>query len=259
LRSLEGKVAIVTGAASGIGRATATRFAADGARVACFDIDTRGLEETRSLAGDAGGEALPVQADVTDAGQVARGIDAVLREYGQVDVLVNVAGQNFEGDVGSLSPAAWNACIALNLTSVYLTAHGLWSHFRERRTGLILNTASVMGRVGARNAVAYCSAKAAVIHLTRCLAADGAEHGIRANCVCPGFVDSPIMDSEFAKAQDARRARVELEARLPLGRMASLDELAGCFAYLASPDAAYMTGAVLDVDGGLTSNLSGRY
>jgi NAD(P)-dependent dehydrogenase (short-subunit alcohol dehydrogenase family) len=253
---LTDKIAVITGAASGIGRATSLRFAAEGARVVCMDSDLVRLEDTRlELARMGGRVPLCVSVDIADGSEVRSAFEHVLRELGEVHVLLNVAGRNFVGDIASLDERAWDACLAVNLRSVFLTAKAVWPHFVRQNTGVILNTASVMGRAGSPQSVAYSTAKAGIINLTRCLAVDGAPHGIRANVICPGVVDTPVMTEVFDRHADPRAAQTQMARQIPLNRMADADEVAAAFAYLASDDAAYVTGAELVIDGGLSSLL----
>lgn len=250
-----GKIAAVTGAASGIGLATCRRFAAAGARVACIDSDAAGLERICKELSAAGASVLCIPADVSSRADVEAAFEGIVREWRGVNVLVNIAGRNCEGNVVSLDEQAWDTCFAVNLKSVFLTAKAVWSRMVEQGGGVILNTSSVMGRAGAANAVAYAAAKAAIINLTRCLAVDGAPHGIRANVVCPGVVDTPIMKTEFGKHADPDAAQRRVEQQLPLRRMADADEVAAAYMYLASDDARYITGTELVVDGGLSALL----
>jgi meso-butanediol dehydrogenase/(S,S)-butanediol dehydrogenase/diacetyl reductase len=201
---------------------------------------------------------LCIPADVSKSSDVNTAFERVAREWNDVHVLANVAGRNFEGDVVSLDEESWDACLAVNLKSVFLTAKAAWPRMLAQGGGVILNTSSVMGRVGAANAVAYGAAKAAIINLTRCLAVDGGPHGIRANVVCPGVVDTPVMTAVFGKHADPDVAQHRMNQQLPLKRMATADEVAAAFAYLASDDAGYVTGAELVIDGGLSSLLALR-
>lgn len=253
-----GKIAVVTGAASGIGRATCRRFAAAGARVACIDSDAAGLEQVCAELAATGASVSCIPADVSSSADVNAAIERVTREWNGVHLLVNVAGRNFEGDVAALDEQAWDACLAVNLKSVFLTSKAVWPWMIAQGEGVILNTSSVMGRVGAANAVAYAAAKAAIINLTRCLAVDGAAHGIRANVVCPGVVDTPVMSAVFGKQADPEAAQRRMTQQLPLNRMADPDEVAAAFVYLASDDARYVTGTELVIDGGLSSLLALR-
>lgn len=255
---LTGKIAAVTGAASGIGLATCRRFTAAGAQVACIDSDATGLEHVCEELAAAGASVACIPADVSSRADVEAAFERIMRELHGVHMLVNVAGRNYEGDVVSLDEQAWDDCFAVNLKSVFLTAKAVWPRMVEQGGGVILNTSSVMGRAGAANAVAYATAKAAIINLTRCLAADGAAHGIRSNVVCPGVVDTPVMSAVFGKQVDPAAAQRRMVQQLPLQRMANADEVAAAFLYLASDDARYVTGAELVVDGGLSSLLSLR-
>lgn len=253
---LHGKTAIVTGAASGIGRATCMKFAAEGARVACVDINADGAWQTERDIRNGGGEALHAVLDVSDEQRVSQTVGELLATVGSVNILANVAGGNCEGDLSRLDSKAWEACLAVNLTSFFLMTQALWHQFVEQRSGIILNTSSIMGQLGGANSIAYCCAKAAIITMTKCLAIDGAPHGIRANCVCPGFVDTPIMDSEFVKHGPGDAAKERLLSKLPFGRMATAEDIAHGFVFLASDDASYINGETLTIDGGVSLGLN---
>jgi len=168
-----------------------------------------------------------------------------------VDVLINNAGGGGVGSVESLSVEDWRKAIDVNLAGAFYFSKALWPVFAGQRRGVIVNNGSIMGLMGDMNSIAYCSAKAALVGMTRCLAADGAAHGIRANCVCPGFVDTPAMRA-VAADPSVGRTIADFERSIPLGRMASTREIALAFLFLASDEASYITGTTLVVDGGAT-------
>ena len=251
---LEGKKAMITGAAAGIGRAIAARFLAEGAHVTCIDVNAAALEATvRALQGSRT-KVVGITADVSSPSDVARATSAAINECQGLDILINNAGINCSGTVASLEPSQWDKVIAVNLTSVYLTCRAVWPHFSRQRRGVIVNMSSIMGLTGARNSFAYCGTKAAIIAITKSLAEDGGPLGIRVNCVCPGYVHTPLMD-EVHTADVQRR----LAAQIPLRRMASPDEIAAGFAYLASDDASYASGTPLVLDGAATVGFAGCY
>lgn len=251
---LAGRKALITGAAAGIGRAIAARFLAEGADVACIDVNATALEATvRALEGQRG-KVIGITADVSSPLDIERATSAAISKFQGLDILINNAGINCSGTVDSLEPSQWDKVIAVNLTSVYLTCRAVWSHFSRQKHGVIVNMSSIMGLTGARNSFAYCSTKAAIIALTKCLAEDGGPLGIRVNCVCPGYVHTPLMD-EIHDAQMQQR----FAAQIPLRRMASPDEIAAGFAYLASDDASYANGHALVLDGAATVGFAGCY
>ena len=234
---LAGKAAIVTGAASGIGRETALRFAEEGAAVVCADICGEGAAAVcREIEGK-GGTAHPARADITEPGDAAQLVEEALAACGRIHILVNNAGVTILGGAAELSEAEWQREIDVNLSGAWRVSKAVWPHFAERGGGAILSTASIAGV------------------LTRCMALDGAAAGIRANCICPGFVDTPMFDGFVAQQQDPARARADAARRTPLGRIGTPRDIADGFVYLASDDASWITGAALVIDGGLTAGL----
>ena len=254
---LAGKNAIVTGAASGIGRETARRFAEEGAAVVCADLDESGVGTLCAEIAVQGGTALPLRVDITSEGDVVRLVETALAARGTIEVLVNNAGVTILGGVAELSETAWRREIDINLTSAWRVSKALWPCFAARGGGAILSTASIAGVVAAPQDAAYVASKAGLIMLTRCMALDGASVGIRANCVCPGFVDTPMFEGFLAEQPDPAAARARAAARTPLGRIGTPRDVADGFVYLASDDAAWITGTALVIDGGLTAGLPG--
>ncbi|HET8691211.1 MAG TPA: SDR family oxidoreductase [Steroidobacteraceae bacterium] len=248
---LAGRTAVITGAGSGIGRETARRFAAEGAAVACLDLSGGRAEEVAVALRAVGADVRARAVDVASSAQVVEACAWIAREWGDPDVLVNLAGGGGAGAIGTVSHDEWRLALDVNLGGAFLMATALWSGFVRRRRGVILNCGSIMGLAGDMNSAAYCSAKAGLVGLTRSLAADGAAHGIRANCVCPGFVDTPAM-RELASDPAGGRRFEDFVRQIPMRRMATPAEVASAFLFLASDDAAYITGSTLVVDGGAT-------
>jgi NAD(P)-dependent dehydrogenase (short-subunit alcohol dehydrogenase family) len=253
LRRFDGSVAIVTGAANGIGQAVAAAFAREAAIVFGLDIDTDGLAATANSVCMAPGRFIGVQADVSNVADIARSIERVLTETGRVDVLVNNAGINMAKRIDELEVSDWDKVFDTNLRSIYLLCKAVWPTFVSRKAGAIVNLSSVMGQVGGISSPAYCSTKAGIIMLSRCLAKDGARHGIRVNSVCPGYIDTPIMDRALQATPDPAVARRNLVDQLPLGRMGSAEDVAKGILFLASADAAYISGTELTIDGAVTA------
>ncbi len=246
---LDGKKAIVTGAAAGIGLETARRFAAEGARVVLSDIDRAAAE---AAAGEIEG-ALAIAADVTNQDQVDRMIADAIEAMGGLDILVNNAGIPMLGAVETLAEADWDRELEVNLKSVYRTGRAVWPHFKAQGGGVILNTASIAGQIGSPGQASYGAAKAGVINLTRCMAVDGADIPIRVNCICPGFIETPMLLDYLAGQDDPAATRAQLDAMHPLGGIGRPGDIADGFVYLASDEAAWITGTSLTIDGGLTA------
>jgi len=250
---LAGKRMVITGAARGIGRAVASRCIAEGARVVVVDLDP-GTDGT--LARELGAEAGLV-ADVSHGAAVANAIAAATETLGGLDGLINNAGIPMAGAVRDLAEDDWDRVLAVNLKSVYLMSRAAWPHFVAGGGGAIVSTGSITGMWGTQGQVGYAAAKAGTIMLTKCLALDGARDGIRANCVSPGFIHTPMLESYLASHADPQAAKAALDARTPLGRLGRPKDLADAFVYLASDEASWVTGTNLVVDGGLTAGIWG--
>jgi NAD(P)-dependent dehydrogenase (short-subunit alcohol dehydrogenase family) len=245
----EDKTVIVTGASSGIGRATALAFARQGAAVAVADKDQGAGREVAAEARRLGGKAEAVRVDLCREVEVRALIESVLQRWGGLDVLVNNAGIYHQADAVGTPEAVWNEVLAVNLTGAFLCIkHAVPA---MPRGGVIVNVASEAGLVGIRNQVAYNVSKGGLISLTRSCAVDFASRGIRVNCVCPGTTDTPLVRAALDRAADPRALRLALEEIRPLNRLGEPEEIAEAILYLAA--AGYATGAVLSVDGGYTA------
>jgi 3-oxoacyl-[acyl-carrier protein] reductase len=251
---LEGRVAVVTGANSGIGRAAARLFAREGARVTCVDIrESDAVRVDRLIATD-GGEADYVHADVATKAGCQEMIDTALARWGAVDILVNNAGDGVKGKLHELSDADWFRIIDLNLHGVYHAVQAVLPHFLEAGRGNIVNTASTFGVLAIDAYAAYCASKAAVINFTRQLAIDYGP-AIRVNCVCPGATASPRLLARIAAAPDPAARRTQLErSNYCLRRLGQPEEIAYAMLFLASDESSFVTGQPLIVDGGQLSD-----
>jgi meso-butanediol dehydrogenase/(S,S)-butanediol dehydrogenase/diacetyl reductase len=241
-----GRVALVTGAATGIGAATARRLAAEGARLGLGDLKQ---DEGRALAQELGDAAFFQPVDVRDPDAVQGFVDATVAHFGRLDVLCNNAGIGAYGRAPDLDPRVWHDVIAVDLHAVFYGCRAAIPHLQRGGGGAVVNTASISGLAGDYGLGAYNAAKGAVVNYTRVLALDHARDGIRVNAVCPGPIETPLTGPLLAHpGLVAEYGRV-----IPLGRVGRAEEVAAAIAFLASDDAAYVTGAMLVVDGGVTA------
>ncbi len=251
---LRGKVAVVTGAGGGIGRASAILFAKEGAKVTVVDIKCDLGEETVGLIQDAGGKAYHACADVTRESEVKGMLDETVARWGRLDILFNNAGIVMVKFLEEMSEAEWDRLMNVNVKSVYLAVKHAVEHMRRQGGGVILNTASIGSFVGQFKTPAYIASKGAVMLLTKSLALDYAADNIRVNCVCPGVVDTPMVRKHLEASGDpAARAR-ERARRIPIGRFLTPEEIAQAALYLVSDEAAGVTGVAHVVDGGLLAS-----
>lgn len=245
-------VALVTGAGSGIGRAVALRLARDGARVACADVDEKAATRVADEILDAKGAAVAVAADVSLDADARRMVARAVDEWGRLDVAVNNAGvEGAQASVHEYPEAEWDRVIAVNLKGVWLGMRHEIPAMLANGGGAVVNVASVLGLVGFPGASAYAAAKHGVIGLTKSAALEYAKHGVRVNAVCPGFVETPMV----TRVVDAREGlRPRIVGTHPIGRFGKPEEVADAIAFLASDAAAFVTGAALPVDGGVTAH-----
>lgn len=247
------KVAVITGAGAGIGRAAAVALARKGARVAVADLDPRGGEETAALIKKNGGEAVFVRVDVSDAGSVKKMVEDVVKIFGGVDILVNNAGIHYQGDVVETPEEVWDRVMAVNLKGVYLCSHYTVPVMLKRGGGVIVNVASEAGLVGISGQAAYNVSKAGVISLTKSMAVDFAARGIRVNAVSPGTTETPLVLKILEEAENPQEVRAGLEGCRPLNRLGRPEEIAAAIVAMASEELGYATGSVLTIDGGYTA------
>ena len=249
MRRFDGRVALVTGAASGIGRATAERLAIEGARVFCADRNEKGVIETAAKIRESGGEASAAACDVSDESSVVSTVAAVVAKYGALHALANVAGIGGFQRTLDVTLAEWNRFLSVNLTGTFLMCQKSLPHLLASK-GAIVNTASVAGLKSHPYAAAYCASKGGVVMLTKALAVEYARKGVRINCMCPGGVETPLL-GQFQLPEGGSPKQLMRIAPL-MDRMADPSEVAASIAYLLSDDASYVNGSVLVVDGAMT-------
>ena len=246
---LEGKTALVTGGASGIGAATVRRLAAEGARVAVGDLNEEGA---RALAGELL-DGVGLRMDVTDVESVAAAVAAATEQLGPIDVLVNNAGTDLFSFFVKTDPGLWDFVLGVNLRGVLAVTHAVLPGMQERRAGAIVNVASEAGRVGSQGSSVYSAAKAGVIGFTKAIAREAARYRVRVNAVAPGPIETPLLNSApTLLGEIGERLKQGMVDATQLGRAGEPEEVAAAIAFLASEEASYVTGQTLNVSGGLS-------
>ena len=247
------KVALITGAGSGIGRATACLFAREGALVMATDVNEEAVQKTTAEIRAAAGRAEALRLDVTNEEDCQHAVDETLEQFGRIDILANIAGIGSTQTVADTDAATWEAVFAVNVRGVFLMCKYATPLMLHQGGGTIINMGSVAGLVGLPNRAAYCASKGAVIALTKAMAVDYATQRIRVNAICPGTIDSPWVGRLLSERDDPAAARQELVDRQPMGRLGTPEEIAQAALYLASDAATFVTGTTLVIDGGLTA------
>ena len=250
---LRGKNALITGAGSGIGRSSAILFAEEGARVAVVDLREDGGNETARMIKQVGGDAVFVQADVSEEKQIERMVEAGESTFGRIDILFNNAGDNLRKSATELASEEWDRLLTLNLKSVFLGCKHTLPLMMKAGGGSVINTASTFGLIGRPNMPAYCASKGGIIALTRQLALDYARYNIRVNCLCPGPTLTPRLQRQISSAENPELYRANLLASVPIGRLGKPEEIAHAALFLASDESSFVTGTALVVDGGQTA------
>lgn len=248
--TLNGKVVVVTGAGSGIGKASCLRFARAQAYVVAIDIDEASGAKTIADVNRCGAKGISLVADVSNARACQAAVDRILREFEVIDVLFNNAGITRRADVVETSEEEWDRVINVNLKSVFLMSKYTIPHMRKRKKGNIINTASGWGINGGSKAASYCASKGGVVLLTKAMAIDHGPDNIRVNCICPGDTHTPMLINE-AKQLGLKENQLVVDGKnRPIGRIGTPEEIANAVIFLASDDSSFMTGAALVVDGG---------
>ena len=249
---LNGKVAIITGGGGGIGGATARRFAHEGALVAVFDRNLAAAEKVAADIQQAGGRALALACDITVRVQIDAAVAQVAATLGPIDILINNAGWDVFMPFTKTQPAQWDQLIAINLTGALHMHHAVLPGMVERRRGRIVNVASDAARVGSSGEAVYAACKGGLVSFSKTLAREHARHNITVNVVCPGPTDTALFDDYKQGAGSPDKLEEAFRRAIPMGRIGQPDDLPGALLFFASDDAAFVTGQVLSVSGGLT-------
>ncbi|HJZ64676.1 MAG TPA: SDR family NAD(P)-dependent oxidoreductase [Candidatus Acidoferrum sp.] len=249
---LAGKVSLITGGGTGIGRGTALAFAREGAKVAVAGRRLKKLQEVVNEIKATGGEAIAVACDVTRAADAQNAVRNAVETFGKLDVLVNNAGVLSVSTIEEIPEDEWDRLIDANLKGPFLMCRAALPEFRKVGGGAIVNVGSVLGLVAMKKRAAYCASKGGVTLLTKAIAIDHGHENIRANCICPSIVETDLV-SELFKTPGGERSKLDRLATIPLGRFGKPNDIAGLAVFLASDESSWLTGAAIPVDGGLTA------
>lgn len=248
--SLFNKVAIITGGASGIGKASALLLSKAGACVVVADVDDQGGQAVADIIVKNGGKAIYMHCDVTSASDCQLTVASAIREFGSIDILFNNAGIIRRTTVLNTTEVEWDRVMAVNVKSIFLLSKFAIPHMEKSGGGVIINTSSGWGMVGGKNAVSYCASKGAVVNMTRAMALDHGSQNIRVNCICPGDTDTPMLRNEARQLGQTDEEFLADAAYRPLKRIGTPDDIANTVLYLASDASSFITGTTIIVDGG---------
>lgn len=251
---LKDRVAIVTGAASGIGAASARLFAAEGARIAMVDQDTEGLGQVAADIESKGGKALTLAADVSSDAEARAGVERVMQQWGRIDVLLTAAGMSTGGTVDAVEEAAWDRTFAVNVKGTYLWIRYAIQPMIAARSGAIVTVGSQLAQSSPGKNAAYIASKGAIASFTKTIAVDHAHQGIRVNALMPGVIDTPMPARSLKRYADPEAMKAFWKQRHPMGRIGQPEEVARAALFLASDDSSFVTGTLLFVDGGWTAH-----
>jgi 2-hydroxycyclohexanecarboxyl-CoA dehydrogenase len=254
MKRFDGRTVVVTGGGGGIGGATCRRFGAEGARVAVFDLNLAAAEEVAAAVRAEGGQAQAYRCDITDRGSVGEALAAAEAQLGPVDVLVNNAGWDVFKPFTKTEPAQWDKLIAINLTGALHMHHAVLPGMVARKKGRIVNISSDAARVGSSGEAVYAACKGGIVAFSKTIAREHARHGITVNVVCPGPTATALFEDYKQGAGNPEKLVEAFTRAIPLGRIGQPGDLPGAVLFFASDDAAYVTGQVLSVSGGLTMN-----
>jgi len=254
MQTFNEKTVVITGGGGGIGGATSRRFARQGARVAVFDLNPEAAEKVAAQIRAEGGQAQAFRCDITDRASVDAAVAATLERFGAIDVLVNNAGWDVFKPFTKTEPAQWDKLIAINLTGALHMHHAVLPGMAARKAGRIVNIASDAARVGSSGEAVYAACKGGLVAFSKTIAREHARHGITVNVVCPGPTDTALFADYKEGAGNPEKLMEAFTRSIPLGRIGQPDDLPGAILFFASDDAAFITGQVLSVSGGLTMN-----
>jgi NAD(P)-dependent dehydrogenase (short-subunit alcohol dehydrogenase family) len=250
---LAGKVALITGGGTGIGRAIALAFAREGAKTAVAGRRLEKLQETAHEAEKLGSDALAIACDVSNAKDAERAVHETAKNFGRLNVLVNNAGVLHVATIEGTSEEEWDRLMMINLKGPFLMCRAALPEFRKAGGGNIVNVGSVLGLIGMKDRAAYCASKGGVTLLTKTIALDHAHEKVRANCICPSIVETELVQGLFAGSDGGKAMRATRIAQIPIGRMGKPEDVAELAVFLASEESSWLTGAAIPLDGGLSA------